>query len=912
MPAVFLVSAALVMLSAEYRAPAGTRPAIRRPGAESVLPGGRLLLPLGRQFSTGPGAFGLAVSPGGKFVATANLGPRRYSITVLHRHKNRWRAVHREPVARSDSENRLGDWAGVSTGIVFGREDELYVSEGDSGRVRLLDAGSGDTRRLFDVNRDGFADSHTGELAIDRERGLLYVVDQANFRLVIVDVRKRAIVSSVRTGRLPFALALAPDGRRLYVTHVGLIEYRPIPGADPLRPKQTGLAFPAFGFPSPEALAGVGRETESGPVQVPGVADPNAPEACSVAVVDVEDPRAPRVQTWVKTGRHFSEGSLGCSSPSGVLATTDRVYVSNAHNDSVTVLDRRTYEVVGEILLRVPGLEHLRGVLPAGLAFHEPSGWLLVAEAGINAVGVIDTRSHRVIGHLPAGWFPTRVALDRDTVFVASAWGHGTGPSGSAREPYRETLQGLLQRGTISVFPLPGRDELDGHTARVWRLNGLTPVKEAPARLPAAIRYVVLIVKEDRSFDEILGDVVAAANGAVRSAPALARFGQRGYLWHERRAFDARLNLRNVNVTPNHHALAARWAFSDNFYAEAHTSVEGHHWLAGVYPDVWVAVSAAAGSGGHQDFRFSTRAPGRWMFRGSAASVHPEAQLEAGTLWHHLERHGVRFRNYGEGLELAGVYAGEDLEPTGARYLTNVPLPDPLYRHTSRTYPQFNLQISDQYRADRFIEDVERRYLRGGEPFPQFVYLHLPNDHTGRPRPAYGYPFEASYVADNDFALGRIVEFLSHSPWWPQMAIFITEDDAQGGVDHIDSHRTLLLLVSPYAKRNYVSKVNSSFPGLLKTIFRLLKIPPLNLFDATASDLSDLFTHEPDLTPYKAVPPDPRVFDPAKVRRPTVVGERCRGLAGSSAGGRPTAGDPRARPCAATMRLAAALRARRE
>jgi YVTN family beta-propeller protein len=866
MSAVFLICAAMAALSADYRAPAGTRPAMRRPGAESVLPGGRLILPLGRHYHTGAGPFGLAVSPEGKTVATANLGPRRYSITVLHKDDRRWRVNHHEP---RNSDTGREAWRGVSIGIAFHSEKDLYVAEGDSGRVLLLDARSGRIRRVFDLNQGGFRDSYTGDLALDRARGLLYVLDQANFRLVILDVRKRKLLGSVRVGRLPFAVALAPDGRRAYVTHVGMFEYRPISGADPLRPKESGLPFPAFGFPSPEALRGTRGETESGPVDVPGLGAPDHPESCSLAVVNVENPSVARVETFLKTGVPFGKGSLGCSSPSGVVATADRVYVSNAHNDSITVVEARTNQVVNEIPLRVPGLEHLRGLLPSGMAFHEATGWLLVAEAGINAVGVIDTRTGRVLGHLPAAWFPTRVALDRDTVFVAGARGHGTGPNASLREPYRDSFEGLLRRGTISVFPLPAREELDGHTARVWRLNGFLPAREPSPALPEAIRHVVLIVKSGRSFDEVLGDVTAASNGPVMAAPPLARFGRWGFVYHERATFAARLHLRNLNVTPNHHEMAARWAFSDNFYADSQTSLEGHHWLVGAYPNLWVATSSAAGFGGRKAFRFPTAAPGRLAFAGGAASLHPEGQPEAGALWHHLERHGVSFRNYGEGLELAGVYAGAGLEPTGARYLTNAPMPEPLYRNTCRTYPPFTTEISDQYRADRFIEDVERHYGRGGEAFPRFLYIHLPNDHTAPPRPGQGYPFQASYVADNDLALGRIVEYLSHSPWWPHMAIFITEDDAQGGMDHIDAHRTLLLLVSPYAKRNYVSRVHSSFPGLLKTVFRLLGVPPLNLFDAAASDLSDLFTREPDFTPYKATSPEVQVFDPATVRSRT-------------------------------------------
>jgi hypothetical protein len=189
-------------------------------------------------------------------------------------------------------------------------------------------------------------------------------------------------------------------------------------------------------------------------------------------------------------------------------------------------------------------------------------------------------------------------------------------------------------------------------------------------------------------------------------------------------------------------------------------------------------------------------------------------------------------------------------------------MPDPLYRNTSRDYPQYNMNIPDQYRATQFIREVDRLYASGDNEFPRLVFIHLPNDHMAKPRPEDGYPFEASYVADNDYALGRIIDYLSHSKWWPNMAVFVTEDDAQGGVDHIDSHRTIMLVVSPYAKKNYVSHVNTSFPGMLKTAFRLLGLPPLNLFDATASDLSDCFT------PFKVQPVRPELFDPARARDP--------------------------------------------
>jgi len=594
--------------------------------------------------------------------------------------------------------------------------------------------------------------------------------------------------------------------------------------------------------------------------------DPNAPESNSLCVVNVEDPAAPRIEAFVRTGKPFGAGSLGGSSPSGVVATADRVFVSNGHNDSITVIDAATLKVVAEIHMRIPGLEPLRGVLPIGLAYHAASGWLLVAEAGINAVGVIDIKTSRVLGHVPAAWFPTRVQIHGDNVFVTNAKGHGTGPNATRQGPLRRTFQAEIRRGAISMYPLPAADELPKLTARVMANNGFTPQREAAA-LPPEIRYVVVIVKENRTFDEVFGDIESAANGAVNGAPTLARFGRYGIIRPDRTALQKRFSLRSGNVTPNHHALAQRFAFSDNFYADSEVSVDGHHWIVGSYPNAWTESTVMAG-GRQKDFRLPTTAPGRLLFPESNSSLHPEEQLEAGALWHHLERHGVSFRNFGEGFELAGVDEGAGLKPTGARFLTNVPMPAPLYHNTSREYPNYNMNIPDQYRATQFIAEIEKLYGKGAAPLPRFLFIHLPNDHMARPRPEDGYPFDASYVADNDYALGRIVEYLSKSPWWRQMAILVTEDDAQGGIDHVDSHRTVLLAISPYAKKNYVSRVNSSFPGLLKTAFRLLGIPPLNLYDATASDLSDCFTATPDFTPYQVLPIRPDLFDPALARDP--------------------------------------------
>jgi YVTN family beta-propeller protein len=733
-------------------------------------------------------------------------------------------------------------------GIAFVNEHSAWVSEGNSGKIALFDwngSAPNGRRRSIDLNQKGFDDSYTGDLALDSERGMLYVVDQANFRVAVIDTRLRQVVASVKVGRLPFAMTLSEDRRRLYVTNLGMFEYQAIPGADVKQAGVTGLAFPAFGFPSAEAASGAERATERGPVKVPGLGDPNLRESNSVSVVDVSTPTAPKVETFIRTGLPFSPSVHGGSSPSGILAAAGRVFVSNANDDTITVIDPKTSTVEAEIPIRIPGLERYRGVLPIGLAYHQKSGSLMVAEAGINAVGVIDVNQRRVLGHIPAAWFPTRVVLDHDTVFVANGRGFGQGPN---------ALRGSARQGSVSVFPLPAAGELDAKTAFVMEANGFRASAQAERPLPAGIKHVVLIVKENRTYDEVFGDIPG-----TMGMPEIARFGTRGYVDGKQ----GRLSIRDLNVTPNHHAMARQWAISDNFYTDSDVSVDGHHWLVGSYPNAWTESSLMAAYGEQKkDFRM-TAAPGRLIFAGSDSSVHPEEQLENGTLWHHLDRHHITFRNFGEGFELAGVDESKDLEPTGARFLTNVPMPDPLYRNTSRTYPGFNTNVPDQFRATQFIKEMD------GMALPQFVFIHLPNDHTAGARAADGYPYSESFVADNDYALGRIVEYLSGRKEWSETAVLVTEDDAQSGVDHIDAHRTVLMALGPWVRRNYVSHANTSFPGLLKTIFRLLGIPPLNLYDATATDLSDLFTARPDPAVYKVLPVDQRLFDPATVRQST-------------------------------------------
>jgi DNA-binding beta-propeller fold protein YncE len=857
----------------ELRAPAGDRPTQINATGETVLPNGRLITPVGPQIKVAPHPYGLALSPDGKTLVTANSGTAPFSVSIITGVESARYSVTQIPPGFKSAD---ADPDSVLLGVAIGNDNRtLYLSEGNNGRVGSFDLVT--HRRLSFVSLDGrfdgkeYAHSLTGELALSPDGSLLYVLDLAHFRLVIFDTKSWKMLSSLPVGRMPFGLTLSPDGQRAYVSNIGMFRYHLVPGYDRRNPEGTALEFPPYGFPSKEAREGTvvdGRK-------IPGLGDPNTPASNSLWVINVSLPSKPHVVAKVPTGTPVGEDSEGGSSPGAVAAGKQKVFVSNANQDSITVLDASTNRVENTVVLEpAESLRGLRGVLPFGLALSSDQKRLYVACAGINAVAVLDAAEAKVLGYIPAGWFPARVRVSADgkTLYVANAKGFGAGPNGGPNfHPGPEGAYiGDITKGTVSVIPVPSQDALAELTAEVLRNNGFTPVSvpepsagfpiPPPGRASAKIHHVVFIVKENRTFDEIFGDLKPAEGETVNGDESLARWGEDVGLWEEGMPF-----IEHARVTPNEHALARRFALSDNFYVDSDVSVDGHHWLQGSYPNELVEVTWPASYGDRYDFDPDDRAPGRLAV--STSSVHPEDLLQNGTLWNHLARHHVTFRNFGEGYDFPG---GEgEPSPTGTRLPVNVPMPKVLFDNTSRSYPMFNTSIPDQYRFEQFRNEFLVRYVNGQQPLPQFLYIWLPNDHTARPRPADGYAYLASYVADNDLALGKLIELFSHSPFWNDMAIFITEDDAQGGRDHVDAHRSLLLVVSPYARRG-VSHVHTSMASILKTFDLIFGLPPLNQYDAAATDLSDMFTGQPDARPYTHLPSDTRIFDPAKARTPSL------------------------------------------
>lgn len=848
----------ILTMHAQTQAPAGEQYVSLDLNGTTVLPNGRLLTPHGKQIHIAPSPFGMTLSEDGNVLITVNGGTGPFSLTVVKNPASSHPQVMQIPPGPATNKEMLrATFIGAAVDTETGR---IYASGGDDGTIVVFNLHTGDKLETIRLSTEEYPDAYTTDVVLSHDRRWLYALDLANYRLVTIDTRTSRIVSSIGVGRNPFAFALTADGSKLYVANMGTFRYAPIethPGDDP-----RGIPFPPFGYPSKEAEQG----TVVGGRKVPGLGDPNVPEACSVWGVDVSDPENPQVAAQIKTGLPVGQ-AVGGSSPAGLAVSQDTLYVSNSVNDTIEAYDLKTHKRKWRSLL-TPGdkFKNLRGTLPFGIALDPDSNRLYVAESGMNSVAVLDARSGRMMGRIPAGWYPARVAVSPDgsRLYVSNAKGIGSGPNGGRDfKPGPEgTYVGSLMKGTLSLMPVPAEGELSELTRIVLRNNGLTdgeikrdPNHPVPARAGKAsqkIKHVIFITKENRTFDEVFG-----AMPGVRGDASLVKFGVPRKIG----------TIEDVVVMPNHAALARQFAISDNFYVNSDVSADGHRWLVGVYTNHWVETMTSAGYGGGASFKRS-KAPGRLAFFGANSSLTPEDYLEHGSMWEHYERHKIRFRNYGEGFELAGISEDADTKPTGARLSLNIPMPYALFKNTSRTYPGYNMNIPDQYRADQFLKEFRENHLSGAEPLPAFIYMHLPNDHGAGPRPEKGYPFTESYMADNDLALGRIVEALSHSPFWKEMAIFVTEDDAQAGVDSVDAHRSLLMVISPYAKRGYVSHVNVSISSIMKTIYHLLGLPNLNLTDALASDLGDCFTPLPDFTPYRAVPVDGRLFDPEKAKDP--------------------------------------------
>jgi len=838
------------------------------PNGRTILATGRYLQPIGRHLPVGRFPYGLAMSRDGKtlFVASDGVGQIisdwqgvKPIVSVLN------------PPTFPSRRRRRSKGRPTNTGAADFSPDgrTLYWSVGEFGAIEFIDVAS--RRKLADVSlnsevgRRKFEDSYIIDVKVSVDGKYLYCADVTNFRLAVIDAQRRQVVGSVPVGRYPYALAVRGD--KVYVANIGLFEYSPVPPPKDGRFDKRGLTFPPFGYPSQEARDGVEVEGR----KIPGLGEPNVPESFSVWGVDVSKPNSPKVVSRVKTGLLVGAPAdngktVGGSAPNFLAVHGDALYVSNGNNDMIERLDLATNKIAAtERLVPSPLVARVRGVSPSGMAVSPSGDRLYVAELGINAIAVLDAKTLAVRGHIPTAWYPYRVALSPDgrQLVCICFRGFGNGPN-AGREIPKSDFLGM--RGVVNILDVPSDAELATLTANVLAYNGIVDRREdresmsspliptVPGQTSNEIKYVVFITKENHTYDTIFDHIPGAKHD-----PSLLRWGLHQTLQQKGQPL-----LQGVGVMVNHNALARQFTVSDNFYMEPEASGVGHRWLVGVQPNNLMQMTYSVG----WSFKKDSAAPGRRYAMGSNGSIIPDDYPEAGSMWEHLARHEIRFRNYGEGFEFPGVEEDEDMHPTGGREVVNIPMPKPLYDNTCREFPIFNMNIPDQYRAHWLMRDVEKLFLRGKQPFPSFVNIAICCDHGAALRPDKGYPYLASFMADNDLALGRIVEFLSHTPYWKNMAIFVTEDDSGGEPDHVDAQRSVLLIISPWAKRGYVSHRHTTIVSMHRTLYEIFGLPPLNMFDALANDFADCFTTKPDYRPYKCLPVDPRIFDPEKAKDP--------------------------------------------
>lgn len=827
----------------------------------SILSSGRFVTPVGQVTRITRGAFGLAISPDEKRAVVLH---HNGVVTVMDLVKN-------ESVRVPSYDGKIPSLENETfLGVAFANDNRtVYLSGGDKGNVVVFDALS--FKKLDTISLNGifkgesYEDSFTSDLTINPVKNELLVLDRGNNRLVRIDILSKKITASIPVGRIPFGISLSKDGSKAFVANVGLYDYPLATGVTPFNKDTMHLDFPAFGIPSKEA----DREGVTLPDGrfIPALGSALAEEAMSVWIVDLNKNQvAVKLKTGLQIGEKIEEAEIvGGASPNSVAVGSKFAYVSNATNDLISIIDIQKNKIVGDIKLTVDKrIDKYRGLMPFGLTLSKDEKTLYVALLGFNAVAVVDVQKRKTKGLIPTGWGTTRVQLFNNDkkLAILSARGYGAGQNGGRNfvKPLQGTYVGDIQLGTFQQLEVPNDVLLKTYTQQV--LNNTfkeVEIKNTNIVCPpqyknktSPIKHVVYITKENRTYDEVFGQL-KQANGDE----TLARFGVN---------VDVKVKdsvaLRGASVSQNHYKIAQSWAFSDNFYCDSDASIHGHHWMMGTIPNEYVEANSAA------DGRFMpfSKAKGR-RFPKTTGGVDPEDYNEIGGIWDNLYRNKVSFFNFGESNEAVNSYEEKFDTTFGASNSVVFPLPKVLFDNTSRDYAGYNTSIPDQFRVEQFEREFKRLWLSGKDTMPAFIGIQLPNDHTAKPRPEDGYPFIHSYVADNDLALGRMLDFLSKTPYWKSMLVIVTEDDPQGGVDHIDAHRSILMMAGPYVKKGYVSHKHANFGSILKTIYHILGVPYVNQYDATASLLDDFFTETPDFKQYEALPHDPSVFQPEKAMK---------------------------------------------
>ena len=603
----------------------------------------------------------------------------------------------------------------------------------------------------------------------------------------------------------PAGLGISPDGRFLYVAE-NL--------ADSLAVVETATGrvvsrYPVERYPYGVVVAG------DGTVHV------SAWGGWTVSVFGAGSNGALEPRRQLRVGRH----------PSALLLNKSgtRLFVASASTDRVAVIDTRTGQRLVELADPPPeGPEE--GSTPNALALSPDGTLLYVAEADNNAVAVFALSpasadvpaaagDDRLAGRIPVDWYPTVLAPAGDSLVVLSAkgkpstanpeWGH----SGRHGDERSYTLGQLA--GTLAVLPMPRPSAaLEQLTARVAQANRWDQQAGRPASRYPPIEHVIYVIKENRTYDQVLGDMPAGDG-------------------------DTSLVFFPRPVSPNHHALAERFGLYDRFFVNAEVSAQGHSWSTAAYTGDYVektVPSVYSDRGRSYDYEGTNR---------DSIPDDDAAEPVNGYLWNLAQQAGITFRNYGE-FVISAPEADPDDAPVG--YQGTKPF---LATHTHPTFPGFDMKIPDQRRADIWLADLAEFVQK--KEMPRLQIVRLPNDHTAGAR--VGAPTPRAYMADNDLALGRMVEALSRSPFWQSTAMFVLEDDAQDGPDHVDSHRSVLLVISPWARAG-VHHRWANTTDVIATMAEILGMGSLSQFDFYGEPLRDIWRSSPDASPYAALQPE--------------------------------------------------------
>ena len=710
------------------------------------LPNGWHLSPAGRSFPLGDFPLNLAVSSTQKWMAATNNGQSVQSLQLID--------VKTEMVL--DNTVIPKSWYGLK----FSSDEKfLYAAGGNDNRI-LKYAIINNKLVLKDsivLGKKWPEKISPAGIEIDDRANLLYIVTKENNALYVVDLPSKKILHQLALGHEAYACLLSPDKKELYIS---------LWGGD------------------------------------------------KVLVFDI---KSRTIISQIAVGDNPNELLLN---KSGTF-----LYVANANDNSVSVIDVKK-RTVSEVLNAALFPDAPSGSTSNGLALSVNGKSLYVANADNNCLAVFDVSTpgrSRSKGFIPVGWYPTNIKVIGKKIFVSngkgfSSFANPTGPNptkpeqtvdrhfGDTTIKVRSGYIGGLMKGTMSVIEEPTVAQLAAYSKAVYANTSYTKERELKAGgekgnpIPmnvgdaSPIKYVFYIIKENRTYDQVLGDM-PEGNGDT----SLVLFGER--------------------ITPNQHKLVREFVLLDNFYADGEVSADGHNWSTSAHATDYLEKNWVTSYGGRG---------GTYPGEGRKEVANPKK----GFIWDYCKRAGVTYRTYGE-------FADEGK--------ANIPA---LEGHFCPYFSSYNLGVKDTTRFYQWRREFDS--LLAANVLPRFNSIRFGNDHTEGLRFGKSTPF--AHVADNDLAVGMFIEYLSKSPVWKESAVFIIEDDAQNGPDHVDAHRTTAYVAGPFVKRGFVDHTMYSTSSMLRTMELILGLPPMSQYDAAATPMWRSFTAIPNLKPFNSLP----------------------------------------------------------